>query len=516
MNIPQLAEDSYKRLGKRKVMVFEGREVTNWELLDTGRRMHRAFSRLGLGKEDVAVLCMMNHHLVYGIFQGIFRTGGTAIPVMFMWTAPEVRHVLSDSMAQGVVTDFMNIDKVREAVEGLDHVKWIAVMDGEDRPDSSPPEYRLENLLEEEPELSLPEIHDNDVALMLYTSGTTGKPKGVMLTHLNLISSAEAAAEASEMDKKEKGTVTVSAMPMAHIFGVGVMNGGYTLPEHMADSYTVQLAWFEPEQFMQLIQEHRCQTFPAVPTMLALILAHPSIDEYDLSSLEEVISGAAPLPPELAHIFIERYGCRVREIYGTTESTGLGAANRISDPYKPGSCGKAYFNTPIRIYDDQDNDLPAGEIGEVCLSGPAIMKGYKNLPRETAETLKDGWLHTGDLGYLDEEGYLFVVDRKKDMIIRGGENIYPAELEAIMYGLKEVAEAAVVGIPEAVYGEKVIAFVTLKPGATISEQEILDFMGTKTTGFKVPSKIHFVDAIPKTLIGKILKRELREKAAEME
>ena len=144
------------------------------------------------------------------------------------------------------------------------------------------------------------------------------------------------------------------------------------------------------------------------------------------------------------------------------------------------------------------------------------MKGYKNLPKETAETLKNGWLHTGDVGYLDEEGFLFIVDRKKDMIIRGGENIYPAELEAIMYGLEEIAEAAVVGIPEAVYGEKVIAFVTLKPGATISEQEIVDFMITKTNRFKVPSKIHFIDTIPKSLVGKILKRELREKAAEME
>jgi len=319
MNIPQLAEDAFKRLGKRNVMVFEGKEVTNWDLLDTGRRLHRAFSRLGLSKEDVAVLCMMNHHLGYGVFQGILRTGGTAIPVMFMWTAPEVRHVVSDSRAQGVVTDLMNIDKIREAVEGLDHVKWIAVMDGEDRPDSSPPEVRLNTLLEEAPELNLPAIHDNDVALMLYTSGTTGRPKGVMLTHLNLISSAEAAAEASELDKREKGLITISAMPMAHIFGVGVMNGGYTLPEHMADGYTVQLAWFEPERFMQLIQEHRCQSFPAVPTMLALILAHPSVDQYDLSSLEEVICGAAPLPPEQFGLdpqeirekfsdYVERYG----------------------------------------------------------------------------------------------------------------------------------------------------------------------------------------------------------------
>lgn len=516
MNIPQLAEDSYKRLGERMGLIFEGQKITNLEILDRGRRLHRAFSDLGIRKEESCVFCMANHPMVYAIFQGVFRTGGTAVPAMFMLAEPELRHVLSDTGAKGIVTDLMNIEKVRKAAEDLHHIEWIAVMGGEDKPEAAPPEYCLETLMEAEPEMELPEIDEEDVALMLYTSGTTGKPKGVMLTHKNLISSAKAAADASELDKREKGQIVISAMPMAHIFGVGVMNGGYLIPERLTDGYGVQMAWFDTERFMQLIQEHKAQLFPAVPTILALILSHPNVDKYDLSSLEEVVCGAAPLPPELAKGFMERYGCKVREIYGATECTGIGSANRISHEYRPGSCGQAYFNTPIKIFDDNDNELPTGETGEVCVTGPCVMKGYKNLPEETAAALRNGWFHTGDMGYLDEDGYLYIVDRKKDMILRGGENIYPAELEAIMYGLEEIAEAAVVGVPDPVYGENVISFVVLKPGVSISEQKIKEFMATKTTKFKVPSKIHFVNELPKTGIGKILRRELREKAADLE
>ncbi|MBW2093241.1 MAG: AMP-binding protein, partial [Deltaproteobacteria bacterium] len=389
---------------------------TNFQFLDWARRLHRGFAGLGLARGEITVMCMANHPLAYAVFQGIFRTGGTAIPVMFMMAANELRYVLSDSKAQGVITDEMNVSKVREAVQGLDHIRWIVVRGGEDNPESSPPEYSLETLLKNEPENSLPEINDNDVALMLYTAGTTGKPKGVMLTHANLIASAEAANEASEMEQWEGPYIGISAMPMAHIFGVGVMNSGYLAPEKIASGYSVQMSWFEPERFMQLIEQHRCTVMVAVPTMLALILNHPKAAEYDLSSLKMVVCGASPLPVEIARTFSERYGCRIREIYGLTENTGLGSANRLSDPYRPGSAGKAYFNTELKIFDQEDNPLPPKEIGEVVLRGPAVMKGYHNRPEETAEALRNGWLHTGDMGYLDEDGYLFIVDRKKDLI----------------------------------------------------------------------------------------------------
>ncbi|MCP4755760.1 MAG: AMP-binding protein [Proteobacteria bacterium] len=514
MNLAELAEQSAQRLGERKTMIFEGQEYTNLQFLKQARCLHRGLSGLGLGKGDVAVMCLTNHPTVFPTFQGIFRTGAIAIPVMFTLTTPELNYIFSDCQAQGIITDAFSIERVREAVQGLEHIKWIAVLGGSDDPAASVPEHSLETLFESEPEESLPNVDQDDVALMLYTAGTTGKPKGVMLTHRNLIHTAEASLVASEMDERDTPRVSVSALPLAHIFGVGVMNGSFVVPKHLANGYTVQMAWFEPEQFMQLIQEHKATFIAVVPTVLAMLLNHPKVKEYDLTSLEEVVSGAAPLPVEQALAFSELARIdSVREIYGCTECTGLGSANLASEPYLPGSAGKAYMGMELNIFDEDDNPLPQGERGEVVIKGPAVMKGYLNRPEETAKALRNGWLHTGDVGYLDENGYLFIVDRKKDMIIRGGENIYPGELEEIMYQHPAVAEAAVIGTPDPVYGENVVAYVVLRQDQTATDSEIIDFMKTKTSSFKAPSKVNFIEAIPKSPIGKILKRELRDLAA---
>ena len=513
MNLAQLAEQSAARLGERMTLVFEGERFTNWQILDWARRLQEGFVDLGLGRGKVAILCLANHPLVYPVFQGIFRAGGTAVPVMPQLAVPEIRYIVSDTGARGVVTDTVGLPKVREAVHGLTHVRWIVVRGGGDVPAGSPPEHRLETLLGASPRTALPAIDDEDVALMLYTSGTTGTPKGVMLTHANLLASAEGANEAAELDRWQTRRISVSGMPMAHIFGVGVMNSGYLVPERLADGYGVQMARFEPEGFMQLIQAHRCNVIPAVPTMLALILNHPEVSQYDLSCLEEVVCGAAPLPVALAQAFSQRFGCRVREIYGLTESTGLGSANRLSEPYRPGSAGRAYVNTEVRIVGGDNQPLPAGERGEIALRGSSIMKGYHNRPEETATVLRGGWLHTGDVGYLDADGYLYIVDRQKDMIIRGGENVYPAELESILYRYPGVAEAAVVGVPDPVFGEAVIAYVVAREKGTVTEQELIDHVRAHTSPFKAPSRIWFLDALPKSGVGKILRRELRDRAA---
>ena len=211
---------------------------------------------------------------------------------------------------------------------------------------------------------------------------------------------------------------------------------------------------------------------------------------------------------------MERYGCRIREIYGQTESAGLGSANRFSEPYVPGSAGRAYHNTELRIFNANGNSLPPGQRGEIVLRGPSIMKGYYNRPEATAEALRNGWLHTGDIGYLDERDHLFIVDRKKDLIIRGGENVFPAELEDILFKHASIAEAAVVGAPDDVYGEKVIAYVVTKPGEEISEQEVINFLKDRTSSFKAPERVFFIDALPKSPVGKVLRRKLRDRAAE--
>ena len=514
MDINELAEHAIQEQGEFKSLIFNGQSYTNIKLFDDARRLQKSFSKLGMKKGSNIVLFLMNHPLIYPVFGGIFRTGATAIPVMFLLTAPEIRYILTDSRAEGIVTDVLNLEKIREAVQGLDHIKWILVLGGEDNAEISPAEYALEPFLDEKCEENLPKIDGGDVAIMMYTSGTTGKPKGVMLTHDNLYAQGQASANVSEFDKWEGPYISLSAMPMAHIFGVGVMVVGYMQPKRLVDegAFGVQMAWFDTEQFMSLVQQYRCTVMPAVPTMLSLILNHPKVDEFDLTSLKEVVCGASPLPEEVVRSFETRFGCRVREIYGLTEATGLGSANRRSKPYKPGSAGLAHHNIQLKIFDGENNPLPPGERGEIVMQGPSVMKGYFNLPEKTAEAMSGGWLHTGDIGYLDEDGYLFVVDRVKDMIIRGGENIYPAQLEEILYRFPGVAEAAIVGTPDQTYGENVVAFIVASPGAKLSEEEIIGFMKTETSSFKVPSKIYLVDSLPKTPVGKILKRELREMA----
>jgi long-chain acyl-CoA synthetase len=518
MNLATMAEDAIERVGDVEGLVFDAVRYSNTQLFGYSKRIHRRLEDLGVGRGTTIVLCMVNHPLIFPAFGGIFRSGATAVPAMFILSAPELRYIVSDCRAEGIVTDTHNLDKVRIAVDGLDHVRWIAVVGGEDRAGAVPEEFALEGFLESEPRDSLPRIDDEDLAIMLYTSGTTGKPKGVMLTHANIAAQGDAIIEASNWESWEGPVISISAMPMAHIFGVGVMVSGYVMPQEVIDrgGYGVQMAWFDPEPFMALIQEHRCNTMPAVPTMLSLILNHPKLEEYDLGSLKEVTCGAAPLPEEVARSFMDRFDCHVREIYGLTECTGLGSANRRGFPYRPGSAGLAYCNTEIRIVDADDNPLPAGAQGEITLRGPTVMKGYLNQPEQTAHALRGGWLHTGDIGYLDEEEYLYVVDRLKDVIIRGGENIYPAEIEDILYELEGVSEAAVVGMPDPVYGESVVAFVVTAPGAELSEGEVIDFVKARSSGYRIPSKVHFADTLPKSLVGKILRRELREKALEIE
>jgi long-chain acyl-CoA synthetase len=254
---------------------------------------------------------------------------------------------------------------------------------------------------------------------------------------------------------------------------------------------------------------------PAVPTMLSVLLNHPEAGAYDLSSLREVVCGAAPLPVELARAFMDRHGCHVREVYGMTENAGIASANRRSHGYRPGSAGRACLGVELRIVDDDDRPVPAGVRGEIVTRGPTVMKGYYRRSDATAETLRGGFLHTGDIGYLDEEGYLYIVDRKKDMIIKGGENIYPAELEAVLHGHPRIAEAAVVGVPDAKYGETVIAFVAPKYDMELSESDVIGFLAERISKFKLPETVHIRSSLPKLGVGKILRRELRLEADKL-
>jgi long-chain acyl-CoA synthetase len=513
-HLSQLAESAAQRMGDRECYEFDGERFTYRQLYDNGRRMQTGLAALGLAPGSRAVVLSMNNRLLFPLFQGIYRNGATAIPVMPQAAAPELRYVLEDTQAQYIVTDPDRLATAREATAGLPFVRAILVAGGVDDPQASPPIVRLDSLLESPPAETMPPVSPEDVAVMLYSSGTTGRPKGVLLTHANLVACAEAVSECSELASWPGERITLSAMPIAHIFGVAIMHDLYMTPTHLADrSRLIQMRWFEPERFMAMIDQHKITTFAAVPTILAVMLAHPKAREHDMSSISEVICGGAPLPVELAQAFMQRFDCRIREVYGLTEATGLGTASRRSHPFRAGSAGRPYLHVELAILDDEDQPVPTGERGEICLRGRSTMRGYHNRPAETEQILRNGWLHTGDIGQVDDDGFLYVVDRKKDMIIRGGENIYPAELEAVLHEHAGVVEAAVVGVPDPVYGENVVAFVVPRPGVPVAEPELVAHVCTRVARFKVPSRVHFLPALPKSGLGKILRRVLRDQAA---
>ncbi len=501
MNVAMLGEQHYERLGETVTMVFEGREITNVQTREKAGRLGNALVGLGIGVEDVVAVTMSNCPEVFESFGAIFAIGGTALPILFVLSPEECRYILEDSGAVAVITDNILVGKILEATEGLENVRNIIVVGGED----SERTLSYEKLVaDNSEELEIVEREPDDVAMLMYTSGTTGKPKGVMLTHENLITSAKSAHDANEWSKP---ICAMMCLPMAHIYGVGAMNAGNY--NQYRGAKAIVMRWFDPEECLRLIEEYRIDSFPAVPTMFSLILNHPNADKYDTSSLEDCVAGASPLPLELRRAFMEKFGCNMRQLYGLTETTGMGGIVRPSQEWRDGSTGKPYDNMELAIFDEEDKELPPGEIGEIVIRGPQVMKGYLNLPEETAEVLRGGWLHTGDIGYLDEDGYIYITDRVKDIIIKGGENIMPVQIEEVIYGHPAVAEAAVVGVADPTYGEEIVAYVALKPGVEATPEELLEFCHDNLPTFKQPKEVRILEILPKSSIGKILKRELR-------
>jgi long-chain acyl-CoA synthetase len=501
MNVAELGEDYYQRMGEMVVMVFEGRDITNVEMRDNSGRLGNALKSLEVGVGDVVAVCMSNCPQIFESFGAVFSIGSVVLPVLFVLTEDECRFILEDSGAVAVITDVIIGPKILGATQGLQKVKHIIVVRGE----NSDRALSYDGLLEgSSPELDILDRDADDLAMLMYTSGTTGKPKGVMLSHENLITAAKSACDANEWSKP---ICAMMCLPMAHIYGVGAMNSGNLIEFRGAKA--IVMRWYDPEECLRLIEEYRIDSFPAVPTMFSLILNHPAADKYDTGSLEDCVAGAAPLPLELRRAFMEKFSCNMRQLYGLTETAGMGAIVRPSMEWRDGSTGKPYDNMELAIFDEDGNELGPREIGEIVIRGPQVMKGYLNRPEETAEALRGGWLHSGDIGYLDEDGYLYITDRVKDIIIKGGENVMPMQIEEIIYGHPAVAEAAVIGVPDPDYGEEIVAYVALKPGIEATPDNILGYCAERLSSFKCPREVRILETLPKSSVGKILKRELR-------
>ena len=502
MNLVKLGEERIAKFGETKSMVYQDEIYTSTHIYEMGRRLAAGLKSLGVGRGDHVVVSMPNSPEVFACFGAIWRVGAVIVPIMFLLGEDETRYILDHSDAKAVITSQDLLEKIDKAREGIAHIRNVIVLNGEDQGDR----VDFHGLVEaNDPLEDVEEMDDNDVALMIYTSGTTGRPKGVMLSHNNLHTNAVATWDAAKTDTPD---ITILCLPLAHSFGVVVMNAGNVSP--FKESYSVLLTWFDPEEVFRLIEKHRATNFIGVPTMYQILLHHPAAEKYDLSSLRKCSISAAPVTEELYKAFTRKFDCKMYEGYGLTEASPSVALCRPSMPLKKGSTGVPIPGVKVKIFDPEDQELPKGEQGEIVVQGPNVMVGYYKQPKETAEALRNGWLHTGDIGFIDEEAYLFITDRIKDLVIKGGYNIYPSEIEGYLEPHPSIAEVAVIGIPDEKYGEALMAFVVTMPGEELTEAEVIDYATSRMTPYKAPSKVKFVDALPKSLVGKILKKELRK------
>jgi long-chain acyl-CoA synthetase len=505
MNISELGENEVNQYGEHVVLIYEDKEITNVQMGKCAKKLGNALKKLGVKRGDRVIIQMPNCPEVLQCFQAVWRIGAVVVPINFLVGEEETTYIYEDSGAKVIISSLDFLPKVeagRLKVSAIEHVILI----NKEVPPNCLSYWKLVN--ENSDELEIEKTEDNDLAALIYTAGTTGRPKGVMHTHLSLHYNAKMQKESLESMNFPLGLTSVSILPLCHSYGIATMNSGSLLGA--GKGKTILLNTFDVEKIFEAIDKYKANVLAAVPTMYVYMLLYPNPKKYDFSSMKYWVCGSAPLSLETWKNFKEKFGFEIIEGWGLTEAGANNSVNPFSGLKKVGSIGKPMKGTDIRIVDDDDNEVPQGTEGEIVIRGPMIMKGYWNKPEETARILKDGWLHTGDVGYVDSDGYFFITDRKKDLIIKGGENISPREVEEVIFSHPKVSEAAAIGIKDEVYGEDIKAFVVLKPGQTATENEIIEYCVERLKRFKSPKTVQFMTALPKSLVGKVLKRELRK------
>lgn len=489
--------------------LIEGEVRYTWrQFAERVARLAGGLLELGLADGDRVAMLADNSHRYVEFFFATFWAGGIAVPINTRWAAPEIRFALDDCAARILIADpaHAGIAEAQRA-DGAGVATLILAADS-DTPAAAG--WTHWETLAQSPAARDAGRGFEDIACLFYTGGTTGRSKGVMLSHANLLTNSLTAM--LNMDIRA-GTVHLHVSPMFHVAG-----GARLFSVTLAGGAHVVIPKFEIEPFLAAIERERVNITIIVPTMLNRLMQHPDLERRDLSSLRLLSYGASPMPAALLRRALERLpGVRFLQSYGMTELSPVATVLTPEfhtfegpDAGFTASAGQPVYNADVTIRDPDGNTLPPGEIGEVCVRGPMVMKGYWNQPELTAEALRDGWMHTGDGGYLDERGFLYVVDRIKDMIVSGGENVYSAEVEDALYAHPAVAECAVIGIPSEQWGEAVHAEVVMKPGMAVTEAELITHCKGRIAGFKCPRSVHFHDTeLPKSGAGKILKTDLR-------
>ncbi|OHV28797.1 MULTISPECIES: class I adenylate-forming enzyme family protein [Pseudofrankia] len=520
-----LAELARERVGDSSLLVFEDQRWTGSVLASRSNRLASGLVTAGLRPGDPVVVCMANCPEVGISYNAVWRVGGVVAPVLFLIGEPELRHVLADSGARLVITTPEFLAKVLGAARGVPTVTAIVLAggtpgspgtpgaaaepgdgggDGEAGPVPPVLDFAELEAGDEAPLLDTPSA---EMAALLYTGGTTGRSKGVVLSHDALSAAAWAAHLARQQDSPDVGLppVGLSPLPLSHVYGLTISVMALHAP---GPSTAVLMRWFDPVGWLTLVARHGVHSSALVPSMVRMLLEVP-VEEYETGSLHKVVSGSAPLPREVSLEWARRLPhATLAEGYGCTEVAAI-ATSTPGSAVRLGSVGRPAAGVEVRIELDDGTWATAGETGEICLRGPSLMSGYWHAPEETARTLRGGWLHTGDVGRLDEDGYLYVVDRIKDVIIRNGFNVYPRDVEDVLLTHPDVIACGVVGRPDPAHGEEVVAFVQLAPGAAVTPADLVAYARERISAVKYPREVRIVDSVPLTGVLKTDRKALR-------
>lgn len=503
--LADLVRDVAQRNGTKPAIIFQDNAISYAALDAAIEQAANGLVARGIGQGDRVGIMVPNLPQFVIAYYAVQRVGGTVVPINVLYKADEIAYVLNDSEAAALFVYEGFYPGAAEALPNVPSVAQVFFVGTGAVPDGTTPWSALvDGSAPERPPIA---IGPDDLATICYTSGTTGRSKGAMLTHRNFLANCEQCERVPRFKAVEEDRVLV-VLPLFHIYG---MNVGMSATLRIGATI-VLIPRFEAGPVLDQIQKHRCTLLLGAPPMYVAWVNYPQLTDYDLSSLRVAGSGAAALPVQILDAFRERTGVEITEGYGLTEASPVSHTNAVGAFNKPGTIGVAIPGVEARLVDDDDHDVPLGAEGEILLRGENIMVGYWRNPEATAEALRGGWFHTGDIAMVDEDGYYTIVDRKKDMINAGGFKIWPREVEEVLYRHPAVQEAAVVAMPDAYTGERPMAFVALKNGQSASADDLIAYCREHLATFKAPRHIEFRPELPKLPTGKILRRILRDDA----
>jgi long-chain acyl-CoA synthetase len=484
----------------RVAIYFEDRRITYRQLDDVANRIASALVAAGVQSGDRVVTHVDNRPEFVEIYLGVMRAGAIMVPTNVMYTADEMEHIVNDS---GAVVTFMRgdlVDKITSRRKSFPDLREVIAVG----PTAVTGVTHFDEIKSRPGERPQVHIEPDATAFIQYTSGTTGKPKGAMVSHTNVLSVIDAMKDLANVPAIEED-VMLLVLQLFHAYALNLaLNRSF-----LAVTPFVLVTRFDPERVMRLIERHKVTIYYGAPPMYFAIVNSPDVKKFDLSSLRMAFSGAAPLPVVILERFRELTGVEICEGYGLSETAPTLCSNAAGPASKPGTVGPPIPGVEIRLVDENDHDVSQGEVGEIIARGPNVFKGYWRREAETAEAMRGGWFHTGDLARVDADGYYTIVDRKKDMVLVSGYNVYPIEVENVILRHPKILDAAVVGVPDAYQGESVKAFIVLRDGESMDAKELTDYCRKHLAAYKVPRHVEIKAELPRSATGKLLKRELR-------